>query len=170
MFACSLLAVSAMFLLLQQPGCSVLGEIPSDSPLSFQTPTSRKPRSSTLIAGRGGTWAPSTQSCRTCRGLWWPTSRKSYSEERPSQVQRMADIWHTVPCPRVSWVGRAYRRKGLLIPESPEKSCGLGGHLGWISCILKHLAGTSASFGPDQVSHQLGWLSSQQGQAPEHCR
>lgn len=75
----------------QSKHCRVIS-IPLDGSLLFQTPTSRKPRSSTSTAGRGGTWVPSTQSCRMCRGLWWPTLRKSYSEERHFQVQVVAAV------------------------------------------------------------------------------
>lgn len=51
-----------------------------------QTPTFRKPRSSTSTAVLGGTQAPSTLNCKMCRGSWWPISKKCCNGEKHSQV------------------------------------------------------------------------------------
>lgn len=64
-----------------------------------QTPTSRKPRSRTSTAGRGGTWAASTRSCRTSRGSWWPTSRRCCRGERPCLVRTRAQLCECDPPP-----------------------------------------------------------------------
>lgn len=52
----------------------------------FQTPTFRKPRSSTLTAVLGETQALSTLNCKMCRGSWWPILKKCYNGEKHSQV------------------------------------------------------------------------------------
>lgn len=131
-------------------------ELPSDGPLSFQTPTSRKPRSSTSTAGRGGTWAPSTQSCRTCRGLWWPTLRKSYSAERHFQVRSGCSLVCGSSSPRPAGWGEHTRGKGFLIPG---ESNGL-----WVLHV-----GMVLLLGENSVSlPQVALIPT--GQAPEHCR
>lgn len=75
------------------------------TPLLFpQTPTFKKPRSCTSTAEQEGIWAASTRSSRTCRGSWWPTSRRSCREGRLCRVSLRLLARHKALCFRLAFI------------------------------------------------------------------